>query len=112
MKEHFRIEGNSLFYDGPAPESLEGAWDITMTKWEILKASAQDGNRLDGGGTSTCGLCLFYPDSCRGCPIDNACVEPGGPYDRYCGSTTAADAAVAAEAELAFLKRIKEESDD
>jgi hypothetical protein len=94
-----------LVYAGVLPENLSQAWKITLSKWAILKNTPTNND----GGSTTCGLCLFYKRACEKCPIYAYTGEDGcsnTPYPMYNGLVGGKYASVAATKELAFLKMI------
>ena len=87
----FRVERDKLVYEGPGPENVDEAWDISIEKWKTL---VDDPVYVvyDEGGYTTCGLCMLYntvtSDSdwdCGRCPIalDGHPGCSGTPYNDY-----------------------------
>jgi len=93
-----------LTYDGPRPETLDEAWDISIAKWRYL--SEHEAHPLYGdGGSLTCGLCmLFIRKDCVGCPIFKDTGRPAcanTPYINYEGDMDTA------RAELEYLLALR-----
>jgi len=93
-----------LTYDGPRPETLDEAWDISIAKWRYLSEHDMTGYPSDGS-EFTCGLCLmFIRHGCRGCPVREDTDRPscaGTPYIDYRGDTETA------RAELEYLLALR-----
>jgi len=94
-----------LTYDGPRPETLDEAWDISIAKWRYLSEHEMSPAANDGA-ISTCGLCkMFFRHGCDGCPIFKDTSRPscsGTPYLYYQGDMETA------RAELEYLLALRE----
>lgn len=93
-----------LTYDGPRPETLDEAWDISIAKWRYLSEHEMSPTSSDDGGF-TCGLCMkFIYYGCRDCPIFAETNRRGcanTPYINYKGDMDTA------RAELEYLLALR-----
>ena len=101
----FSINGHGdLTYDGPLPETLDEAWDISIAKWRYLSEHEMSPTSSDNGGF-TCGLCMmFLKYGCDGCSIFKDTSRPscsGTPYLNYQGDMETA------RAELEYLLALR-----
>lgn len=117
MKFEIRVvQGHmSLVRTCMSPKNEKQAWKMTIQKWELLVMLTKLGILVRDGGVSTCGLCMLYTSSCKGCPIATAGyrVCRGTPYEAYMKAVedkSAIDGAIAAAGELELLKRIKRDA--
>ena len=121
MKHLFEIDLSCvpcyLEFVGDVPKNEEEAWEITLSKWELL-AQEERPIKVHDGGTNTCGLCYLYrgwhsPDgsTCERCPIylHTGKIEcQGTPYMRYKDrGLSPKEAHEIAKEELDFLRSIK-----
>lgn len=118
----FHYTGNPIVrFSGANPETLAEAFDISIAKWEfIVQQMRENGLVILDGGTNTCGLCMMFrewsdelgDETCGDCPVVlhtgmDGCNET--PYeDFYPHKKTVEQKIAAAEAELVFLKMLRE----
>jgi hypothetical protein len=100
-----------LYFRGSRPVTLKAALNISILKWSIISALAENGNFLEDGARSTCGLCMYAGDFCVSCPIYEKtgyrdCANT--PYQEWSHNINDAKKALqAAREELRFLKSLK-----
>ena len=111
--DHFsglRLEVN----DNVARSELN-AWDLSKSKWDLLHQFCMESKLVEGGGVSTCGLCLLYfyghEEECEDCPVKKAgypgCANtPQKDYESEIKKGDLNHTKQAAEEEILFLKRI------
>lgn len=117
----FIVENNVLHFVDAPPRSSKRALTLSIAKWQFivnhLETSRADFN---DNAERSCGLCMFhynhqtsYLVACQMCHVAQAgfphCVH--SPYTAYCDAEEEQDTVamlIAAKAELAFLKSLKD----
>lgn len=104
----------ALEYLGDTPETVEEAFDLSITKWETLVEITAGGRLILDGGTQTCGLCMLSSerdsDLCYNCPIAKWTgydVCHGTPYWDYAISFDPMEANQAARRMVEFLTELR-----
>jgi hypothetical protein len=113
-----KYPGLKLHYHTSTSLTESQAFEVSITKWELLHNLYKTGELVDDGGIQTCGLWGLYfyghTQEFEDCPITSAghrgCV--GTPYKDYMKAVENSDTELAIRAaleEILFLKSLRKE---
>ena len=104
-----------LTYSGKKPKTEQEAFKGSIKKWrKIVQILEEKDIGLADGGTTTCGLCLFFTDECgytdcSECPICEHTGYDSCGYTPYTWEWELCNELDAAKSELAFLEELYRE---